>query len=569
MNYGRYVATPVRDSALPGLDLATLLPSTDAQYGEVFTRRWVVELILDLCEYQASQDLTKKHLIEPSVGSGAFLGVALDRLIDSKAKHAPELEWSQLADVILAMDLQPAHVRTSQALAVQLLVEKGGCGVDQAHWLAEQWIRHGDFLLADFGDRKADVIVGNPPYIRIEDISPALLSSYRKACRTMGGRADIYVGFYERGLDLLRPSGHLGYICADRWMRNQYGRDLRQKIITGSFSIDACLVMHDAPAFEEAVAAYPAVTILRRGPQGAVATGEAAETFDELSAERFAGWALAGSTEPIDTSALRAARLPHWHTTSESWPDGTPATLAWLEELSDGLPLLEDSGSGTRIGIGVATGADGVYVTKRAEVAEAERMLPLSMAADIKSGTFSWTGSYLVNPWDSNGLVSLEGWPRMAAYLKEQTEAIRRRSIAKRNPDRWYRTIDRVNMALTPRPKLLLEDMKLRPNPVLEPGGFYPHHNLYFLTSEEWDLEILGGLLLSEVVERQISAYCVKMRGKTLRFQAQYLRRVRLPRPSTLSSQVNEALAQAFRDRDRSTATAAALEAFSLKALPR
>ncbi|MGH4015414.1 MAG: Eco57I restriction-modification methylase domain-containing protein [Pseudonocardiaceae bacterium] len=54
------------------------------------------------------------------------------------------------------------------------------------------------------------------------------MSAYRSACPTMGGRADIYVGFYEVGLRSLRPGGRLGFICADRWMRNQYGHRLRE-----------------------------------------------------------------------------------------------------------------------------------------------------------------------------------------------------------------------------------------------------------------------------------------------------------------------------------------------------
>ena len=51
------------------------------EYGEVFTKRWVVDLILDLCDYQVDLDLTKLRVVEPSVGSGAFLAAILDRLL--------------------------------------------------------------------------------------------------------------------------------------------------------------------------------------------------------------------------------------------------------------------------------------------------------------------------------------------------------------------------------------------------------------------------------------------------------------------------------------------------------
>ncbi len=74
----------------------------------------------------------------------------------------------------------------------------------------------------------ADIVVGNPPYIRSEYIGNSTEAAYRLRWPTMRGRADIFVGFYEKGLASLKPGGKLGYICADRWMRNAYGAGLRE-----------------------------------------------------------------------------------------------------------------------------------------------------------------------------------------------------------------------------------------------------------------------------------------------------------------------------------------------------
>lgn len=555
-----------------GEDIARLAGGVSAdavEYGEVFTRRWVVELILDLCGYTPDLDLTEKRVVEPAVGSGAFLGSILERLLAAREKHCPDVSWEDLAPAVHAMDLQQDHVLASRDLVVARL-KGAGCPEDVAKSLAIAWVRTADFLLdPDALGEEADYVVGNPPYIRIEDLSAERLVAYRRACRTMGGRSDVYIGFYERGLDLLKPGGRLGFICADRWMRNQYGRRLREKIVTDGFAVDTCLVMHDVEAFENDVSAYPAITILRQGPQGSVALGDATSRFDEKAAIDFASWTFSDAKTPMRNEVVRGAHLPHWHHTSDSWPDCSPETMAWLEAIQEKYPLLEDREVGTRVGIGVATGADAVYVTRDPEAVEPERMLPLAMSADIKSGSYEWTGHYLVNPWEEDGLIDLDEWPRLASYLNQNGAAILRRSISKRVPNRWHRTIDRVTLSLTDRPKLLLEDMKRQPHPVLEPGGHYPHHNLSYLVSEVWDLEALGGLLLSEVIERQIAAYCVKMRGKTLRFQVQYLRRVRAPRPSDLPAEVLSELADAFRRRDRAAATVAALRAFELDAFPK
>jgi hypothetical protein len=99
---------------------------------------------------------------------------------------------------------------------------------------------------------------------------------------------------------------------------------------------------------------------------------------------------------------------------------------------------------------------------------------------------------------------------------------------------------------------------------VLDEGRFYPHHNLYFVTSERWDLEVLGGLLLSEVANVFVGAYCVKMRGGCYRFQAQYLRRIRVPNPSAIGRRDARQLATAFVQRDSERATAVALKLYGL-----
>jgi adenine-specific DNA-methyltransferase len=103
--------------------------------------------------------------------------------------------------------------------------------------------------------------------------------------------------------------------------------------------------------------------------------------------------------------------------------------------------------------------------------------------------------------------------------------------------------------------------MKAFAHPVLDDGHHYPHHNLYYVVSQAWDPEVLGGLLLSDVANLFVGAYCVKMRGGCYRFQAQYLRQIRVPEVSAITRSASRELQRAFaeRDRDRATATAARL----------
>jgi len=128
----------------------------------------------------------------------------------------------------------------------------------------------------------------------------------------------------------------------------------------------------------------------------------------------------------------------------------------------------------------------------------------------------------------------------------------------------WYRTIDRVSHDLTSKPKLYIADIKDVLAPVLDRGETYPHHNLYYIQSDQWDLEVLGGILLSEVGQFFVESYGVRMRGGYLRVQAQYLRRIRVPEPHTLDKRDLHGFADAFCRRDRAMATEVALRVYGI-----
>jgi hypothetical protein len=229
------------------------------------------------------------------------------------------------------------------------------------------------------------------------------------------------------------------------------------------------------------------------------------------------------------------------------------------------MPPLEDVATGTRVGIGVASGADSVFLTKDADLVEESRLLPLLMTRDTVTGAADWSGTYLVNPWEDRSLVDLSEFPRLNDYLRRNGSEIRARHVARRNPTAWYRTIDRVEPGLLEREKLLIPDLKAFIQPVLDRGQTYPHHGLYVITSEKWDLEVLGGLLLSDIAELFVATYCVKMRGGCYRFQAQYLRRIRVPEWSSVGKRDAASLRRAFENRDRESASAVARRLYGVE----
>ncbi|MDE0700522.1 MAG: N-6 DNA methylase [Acidimicrobiaceae bacterium] len=534
----------------------------DGAHGEVFTRRWVVDLILDLAGYRASADLGASVIVEPACGSGAFLVPIVERLVASCDRH--DRSVAQMGSAIRAFDLLDRNVEAARTAVTERLVALGQ-PADVAADLGSQWVVQGDFLLhtQPHGCRPADFVVGNPPYVRLEDIPGEVSEAYRSECSTMRGRADLYVGFFEKGLSMLSPEGKLAFICADRWMHNQYGEKLRA-LVASEYAVDTVVVMHSVDAFEDTVSAYPAITVLRNGSQGPARVVETADGFDETDGCAVARWLADSSEMASNGSRFAAGTLDRWFSGSSHWPLGSPGTLELIADLEERFAPLEDWRTGTRVGIGVATGCDEVFVVADAPGVESCRLLPMLTAHDISSGAPDWTGRFLVNPWEEGQLVELDDYPGLACYLQSHGTRIKQRHVARLRPDSWYRTIDRVDPELQARPKLLLPDLKSAAHPVLDVGGFYPHHNLYYVVSDKWDLEVLGGLLLSDIANLFVGAYCVKMRGGTYRFQAQYLRKIRVPVPDAIDAASASALVAAFRRRDRAAATAAAAELYGI-----
>lgn len=76
-----------------------------------------------------------------------------------------------------------------------------------AEKLASSWVRTGDYLL-DAHTIAADFVIGNPPYVRLEDIPEATAQFYRDAYPTMVGRADLYIAFFEAALRQLNEGAY-------------------------------------------------------------------------------------------------------------------------------------------------------------------------------------------------------------------------------------------------------------------------------------------------------------------------------------------------------------------------
>lgn len=508
--------------------------------GAVFTRPEVVAAILDLSGYTTDRPLHRLRLLEPSFGDGDFLLPAVERLLEAYFREGGTAArmWTALAGAIRAVELhRDSFERTADGIRDRLV--GAGLAVAEAQALCAEWLICDDFLLCPLPDA-FDVVIGNPPYVRQERIPAALLAEYRSRYRTLYDRADLYVPFYERALDLLAPGGVLGFICANRWLKNKYGGPLREKI-AAAFQVTHFIDMEGVEAFHAEVIAYPAITVIRRpGADGTAAGPTRVGAGEALAREGLPAVVRALRADALDTAAVAEIALDGAGTAP--WLLDDVPRLKLLRRLESSFPTLEQAGC--KVGIGVATGCDRVFIGDfDAMPVEPSRKLPLVMAPDLVDGRVRWGGKGVLNPFEPDGsLASLEAHPAFAAYLSAHHAAVAGRHVAGRNPVGWYRTIDRIYPELVQRPKLLVPDIKGEATFVLDEGHYYPHHNLYYITAETWDLRALRSVLRSSVSVMTVATYCTRMAGGFLRFQAQYLRRIRVPRweqvPGALRSQL-------------------------------
>ena len=135
-----------------------------------------------------------------------------------------------------------AELRTE----ISALLKQDGFPSETTEKIA-QWDPYNQNAAADFFDPEwmfgivegFDVVIGNPPYVRqekIKDLKPTLKKRY--ACYT--GAADLYVYFYERGLQLLSASGIHTFICSNSWLDVNYGAPLQNYLLDNTAGAVIC-----------------------------------------------------------------------------------------------------------------------------------------------------------------------------------------------------------------------------------------------------------------------------------------------------------------------------------------
>lgn len=492
-------------------------------HGEVFTNKNVVQFILDEVGYSSNLNLSSIKILEPASGNGAFATEIIKRLY----KSSLDCQFSFIDSVISNLTFVELDTIAFDKLTTTIddLIFNL---TNQRLKISPQICLNTNFLTWHF-DHQFDCIVANPPYIRHELIPENDKAFFRKRYKTFKYRADLYIPFFEYSLELLKPNGLLSFICSNRWLNNQYGKILREQI-SSLYNLRKVLNIEKSSPFDEAVTAYPCITTIQKSKRS-----EKVLFCEDNSKE-------------IDFNSLKFEEVEN--PKNNSWQN------LFLHYNINHIALIGIEEQGFEIGIGVATGADKVFIKNKNELngIEKNRVLPIIKSTDLKNNTFKWTENYLINLYDNGELCDLEHYPHLQTYFNDNKQTLLQRHTAKKTPNKWYKTIDKIKPELLSKPKLLLPDLTGNKFLFIDNGKFYPHHNLYYITADNISsLKILASILMSDFIKHQMSQIGIRMNGGLPRFQSQVLRQLKIPNINGLGNADRENLIKAYDRQDLET----------------
>jgi len=488
-------------------------------HGEVFTKLNVVQYILDEVEYLSAKNLKNVRVLEPAAGQGAFAIEIINRLAESSLNF----EFDFITALNQNIQLVEIDKTSFKSLKKNIFnaIQNNGFSIDKIN----QTIFSNSNYLEFQTHLEFDCIVGNPPYIRHEIIDSKLKAIYKTEFSTFKYRADLYIPFYEKSLKLLSEKGLLSFICSNRWLFNQYGKPLRE-MIAKKYHLSKVINIEKTNAFDEEVIAYPCITTIKNDK------GEITNYYESQEKE-------------ININSLNFVKMI------------TPKDSAWQNLFLDydinHNHLLGINEQDFKIGIGVATGADKVFIKKRSELngIEKSRLMPIINSKSLTGNKIDWDNSYVLNPFEKNDICDLDKFPHFKEYLSTHKDILLKRHIARKNPKYWYKTIDKIKSDLQNKYKLLLPDLSGSKFLFIDEGKFYPHHNVYYITHENLnELKILACVLMSDFIKDQLSQIGIRMNGGLPRFQSQTLKKLRIPNLKELSVSDRKTLTDSYNNRN-------------------
>lgn len=487
------------------------------------------------------RSLRELTIVDPACGSGAFLVAAFDRLADEYRRVALRLEGVgapvdfDIYDEIVTRNLYGVDLNAESVEITRLSLWLKTARRNHKLQNLELNIRVGNSLVDDpaFTDRPFDwaatfpsvferggfdVVLGNPPYVRMEhlkQIKPYLERHYVVA----DDRTDLYAYFFERAVKLLAPGGRLGFISSSTFFRTGSGEKLR--VFLGEEArIEAIVDFGDLQIFE-GVTTYPAIVVLRRGH---AEEGDLAFlTLDDEMPDDLARAFVTGRR------SMRRARLGRG-----SWRLEEEEVSRLRDKIGDGRPTLgEVYGAPMR---GIVTGLNDAFVVDRAtrdrlitaDPKSAELLKPFLRGENIKRWRVESEDLWLIDT--PKGKIDIDAYPAIRDHLLPFRPDLEKRATKQE----WFE-LQQAQAAYQDRmerPKIVWPHFQPATRFAIDEAGFLLNNKCFFVSFGDTNLV---GLLNSSLCWFQLAGMARVKRGGYLEAEAQYVDQIRIPSPEQLA----------------------------------
>lgn len=375
-----------------------------------------------------------------------------------------------------------------------------------------------------------DIVLANPPYVRQEGIKQSMGDDYKKRLvanypDTGSGTADLFIYFYDRGLQLLKPGGMFVYISSNKWFKANYGAKLR-KHIAQTTTIESITDFRDLPVFKSAMA-YAMIFVARK---------QTAQNQRPM----FTSVPSLDAPYPDVKAVIKeyGAALPANAIDGEDWTLADTETLSKLKRMkSRGIPLGEYVKG--QIYRGVLTGFNKAFVidgaTRERLIEEdpnsAEIIKPLAVGKDIKRWRVEDNDRWLI--FTRRG-TDIEKYPAIKAYLSQWKDELTPKVTGKepkgRKPGRykWFEIQDDIAYyEAFEKPLIVFPDISKQPRFALTAAGQFVEATAFLITNP--DLFLVGvtsSRSFHDIVIENVPA----IQNGYLRFKKSYLSPLPIPR---------------------------------------
>lgn len=404
----------------------------------------------------------------------------------------------------------------------------------------------GDSRPYQAGDGPFDIVIGNPPYVRQEELKnqtvigsdgkprplkDALKGQYE--CFT--GTSDLYVYFFERSLQLLRTGGVLSFITSNKYFRAGYGERLRTYLAYATRP-SVALDFGDAPVFTSI--AYPAILVTQK--TRSVELGKLPKKVEAGDWEsRVMTWTPGPDIREFpDIFARDAFGLAQRDLKPDGWRMESPVSLRLMERLRKaGTPLREVVG--IRVFRGITTGLNDAFVVDRLvrdrliseHQSSKEVLKPYLRGRDVKRWRCEPQDLWII--FTRRG-CDIKKYPAIHEHLKQFKERLMPGVSGGRKPGsyEWYEIQD--DIAYWPefeKRKVISTKISIQPTFSVDSDGFFLGNTSYFIPAGDKTL-FVAALLNSRAFSGYAKRVFVEKQGGWYEVQPQGLEQFPIP-PAT------------------------------------